>query len=66
MRSGFGLPEVVESTAMSYLKRFYVKSSVMEWHPRIIMSVIHLTREGALLMYACLQADVHIPRCQDH
>ena len=37
IRSGFGLPDVVESTAMSYLKRFYLKNSVMEWHPRIIM-----------------------------
>ncbi|ORX39396.1 putative cyclin-dependent protein kinase regulator [Kockovaella imperatae] len=37
IRQGFGLPEVVESTAMSYLKRFYLKNSVMEWHPRIIM-----------------------------
>ena len=37
IRTGFGLPEVVESTAMSYLKRFYLKNSVMEWHPRIIM-----------------------------
>ncbi|KAK4689232.1 cyclin H, partial [Tremellales sp. Uapishka_1] len=34
---GFGLPEVVESTAISYLKRFYLKNSVMEWHPKSIM-----------------------------
>ncbi|KAK6909068.1 hypothetical protein I203_103079 [Kwoniella mangroviensis CBS 8507] len=36
-RRGFGLPDVVESTAISYLKRFYLKNSVMEWHPKIIM-----------------------------
>lgn len=36
-REGFGLPEVVESTAISYVKRFYLKNSVMEWHPKIIM-----------------------------
>lgn len=36
-RSGFGLPESVESTAVSYLKRFYLKNSVMEWHPKTIM-----------------------------
>jgi cyclin H len=36
-RGGFGLPEVVESTAISYLKRFYLKNSVMEWHPKTIM-----------------------------
>jgi cyclin H len=35
----FGLPEVVESTAISYMKRFYLKNSVMEWHPKTIMYV---------------------------
>lgn len=39
-RKGFGLPEVVESTAITYLKRFYLKNSVMEWHPKTIMSVL--------------------------
>lgn len=33
----FGLPESVESTAISYIKRFYLKNSVMEWHPKNIM-----------------------------
>lgn len=36
-RKGFGLPEVVEATAISYMKRFYLKNSVMEWHPKTIM-----------------------------
>nr|ODN89598.1 cyclin H [Cryptococcus depauperatus CBS 7841] len=36
-RQGFGLSEAVESTAISYVKRFYLKNSVMEWHPKIIM-----------------------------
>lgn len=36
-RHGFGLPEQVEATAISYLKRFYLKNSVMEWHPKTIM-----------------------------
>lgn len=36
-KQGFGLPEVVEATAISYLKRFYLKNSVMEWHPKNIM-----------------------------
>ncbi|CAD6572341.1 MAG: hypothetical protein TREMPRED_000504, partial [Tremellales sp. Tagirdzhanova-0007] len=36
-RHGFGLPELVEATAISYLKRFYLKNSVMEWHPKTIM-----------------------------
>ena len=38
-RKGFGLPEVVEATAISYMKRFYLKNSVMEWHPKTIMYV---------------------------
>ncbi|KAL7424473.1 hypothetical protein Q5752_000157 [Cryptotrichosporon argae] len=33
----FGLPEAVEATAMSYIRRFYLKNSVMEWHPKNIM-----------------------------
>ncbi|WVQ74363.1 hypothetical protein IAR50_003963 [Cryptococcus sp. DSM 104548] len=36
-RRGFALPEQVEATAISYLKRFYLKNSVMEWHPKTIM-----------------------------
>jgi cyclin H len=38
-RKGLGLPEVVEGTAITYLKRFYLKNSVMEWHPKSIMWV---------------------------
>lgn len=33
----FGLSEAVEATAISYIKRFYLKNSVMEWHPKSIM-----------------------------
>lgn len=36
-RQGFGLSEVVEATAIAYIKRFYLKNSVMEWHPKSIM-----------------------------
>ncbi|CAK9780137.1 cyclin-like protein [Cutaneotrichosporon oleaginosum] len=36
-RQGFGSPEEVEATAISYIKRFYLKNSVMEWHPKVIM-----------------------------
>lgn len=38
-QKGFGLPEVVESTAISYIKRFYLKNGVMDWHPKTIMWV---------------------------
>jgi cyclin H len=40
VRDGFQLPESLESTALSYLKRFYLKNSVMEWHPKVIMFVM--------------------------
>jgi cyclin H len=33
-------PEEVEATAMSYLKRFYLKNTVMDWHPRNVMCVL--------------------------
>jgi cyclin H len=37
VRQSFYLPEYVESTAMTYLKRFYLRNSVMDWHPKAIM-----------------------------
>ncbi|KZO98492.1 cyclin-like protein [Calocera viscosa TUFC12733] len=30
-------PEEVEATAMTFLKRFYLKNTVMDWHPRNVM-----------------------------
>ncbi|KAI9572831.1 cyclin-like protein [Boletus coccyginus] len=33
----FRFPEEVEATAMSYLKRFYLRNTVMDWHPKNIM-----------------------------
>ncbi|KZT30374.1 cyclin-like protein [Neolentinus lepideus HHB14362 ss-1] len=33
----FGFPEEVEATAISYLKRFYLKNTVMDWHPKNVM-----------------------------
>ena len=35
----FRFPEEVEATAVSYLKRFYLKNTVMDWHPKNVMSV---------------------------
>ncbi|EPQ60824.1 cyclin-like protein [Gloeophyllum trabeum ATCC 11539] len=32
-----GFPEEVEATAVSYLKRFYLKNTVMDWHPKNVM-----------------------------
>lgn len=36
----FRFSEEVEATAVSYLKRFYLKNTVMDWHPKNVMSVI--------------------------
>ena len=36
----FGFPEEVEATAVSYLKRFYLKNTVMDWHPKNVMYVV--------------------------
>ncbi|KAF9458205.1 cyclin-like protein [Collybia nuda] len=35
----FRFPEEVEATAASYLKRFYLKNTVMDWHPKNVMYV---------------------------
>ncbi|ETW87303.1 hypothetical protein HETIRDRAFT_239926, partial [Heterobasidion irregulare TC 32-1] len=35
----FHFPEEVEATAVSYLKRFYLKNTVMDWHPKNVMCV---------------------------
>ncbi|KAG6832471.1 hypothetical protein H0H92_001517 [Tricholoma furcatifolium] len=37
----FRFPEEVEATAISYLKRFYLKNTVMDWHPKNVMCVIY-------------------------
>lgn len=37
--AGFGFPEVIEATTISYLKRFYIWNTCMDYHPRKIMSV---------------------------
>ena len=33
----FRFPEEVEATAISYLKRFYLRNTVMDWHPKNVM-----------------------------
>lgn len=38
--SFFRFPETVEATAMSYLKRFYLRNTCMDYHPKNIMSVL--------------------------
>ncbi|KAF9056310.1 cyclin-like protein [Panaeolus papilionaceus] len=39
----FQYPEEVEATAITYLKRFYLKNTVMDWHPmRVMLTTIFL------------------------
>ncbi|KAI0724426.1 cyclin-like protein [Cerioporus squamosus] len=33
----FRFPEDVEATAATYMKRFYLKNTVMDWHPKNVM-----------------------------
>ncbi|KAF9475615.1 cyclin-like protein [Pholiota conissans] len=33
----FRFPEEVEATAVTYLKRFYLQNTVMDWHPKNVM-----------------------------
>ncbi|KAF8609245.1 cyclin-like protein [Ceratobasidium sp. AG-I] len=40
MCARIGLAEEVEATAMSYLKRFYLKNTVMDWHPMNVMITV--------------------------
>jgi cyclin H len=35
----FRFPEEVEATAITYLKRFYLRNTVMDWHPKNVMYV---------------------------
>jgi len=37
LSSFFKFPEEVEATAVTYLKRFYLKNTVMDWHPKNVM-----------------------------
>lgn len=34
---------------MTYLKRFYLKNTVMDWHPRNVMYVYRVLRKAKLL-----------------
>ena len=40
----FHLPSLIESTAMTLMKRFYLRNSCMQFHPKLIMYVACLPR----------------------
>ena len=39
LAQAFRFNEAVASTAMTYLKRFYLRNTCMDYHPKNIMSV---------------------------
>lgn len=46
----FRFPEEVEATAVTYLKRFYLKNTVMDWHPKNVMCVSSSSSNGGRLI----------------
>ncbi|KZT61674.1 cyclin-like protein [Calocera cornea HHB12733] len=56
-------PEEVEATAMSFLKRFYLKNTVMDWHPRnVMLTAIYLATKTTNNPMAIDQYVANIPR----
>ena len=59
----FRFPEEVEATAVSYLKRFYLRNTVMDWHPKNVMyvslqSFFRVAQEGTHLQaYSLVSGD---------
>jgi hypothetical protein len=37
LSAGRPLPNTIEGVAITFLKRFYIRTSVLEWHPKVIM-----------------------------
>lgn len=37
LNNGRSLPSAIEGVAITFLKRFYLRTSVLEWHPKVIM-----------------------------
>jgi cyclin H len=35
----FQFPEMVQASAMTYLKRFYLRNTCMDYHPKSVMSI---------------------------
>lgn len=39
--NAFKFPVMVQATAMSYLKRFYLRNTCMDYHPKTVMYVFY-------------------------
>lgn len=39
LNNGRPIPSTIEGVAITFLKRFYLRTSVLDWHPKVIMQV---------------------------
>ncbi|KAF8167958.1 cyclin-like protein [Crassisporium funariophilum] len=59
----FRFPEEVEATAVTYLKRFYLKNTVMDWHPKnVMLTALFLATKTTNNPIALETYTTHIPR----
>ncbi|KAG6842540.1 hypothetical protein C0991_000066 [Blastosporella zonata] len=59
----FRFPEEVEATAISYLKRFYLKNTVMDWHPKnVMLTALFLATKTTNNPLSLETYTTHIPR----
>ncbi|CAL1696067.1 unnamed protein product [Somion occarium] len=59
----FRFPEEVEATAVTYLKRFYLKNTVMDWHPKnVMLTALFLATKTTNHPIALEHYASHIPR----
>ncbi|KAK7694532.1 hypothetical protein QCA50_001718 [Cerrena zonata] len=59
----FRFPEEVEATAVTYLKRFYLKNTVMDWHPKnVMLTTLFLATKTTNHPIALEHFAAHIPR----
>ncbi|EGN98756.1 hypothetical protein SERLA73DRAFT_107872 [Serpula lacrymans var. lacrymans S7.3] len=59
----FRFPEEVEATAISYLKRFYLKNTVMDWHPKnVMLTALFLASKTTNNPITLESYTTHIPR----
>ncbi|KAH9857898.1 cyclin-like protein [Lenzites betulinus] len=59
----FRFPEEVEATAVSYMKRFYLKNTVMDWHPKnVMLTALFLATKTTNHPISLESYAAHIPR----
>ena len=61
----FRFPEEVEATAVTYLKRFYLKNTVMDWHPKNVMCGTRGQSPPSGLLMLDFQAYCRLPGHKD-